>query len=560
MNVVEPGPKSRSEALQRLSEESFDVLVVGGGITGAGVALDAARRDLSVALIEKADFSAGTSSKSTKLVHGGLRYLEQRELGLVREALRERDLLRRMLPHLVTPIPLLWSPLQVGRAKAAGGLRLYDVLASSGSFDRHRWAGGDEVGWLAPGLRGGSGAYLVHEGLTDDSRLVLSVLREARRAGAVVCNHLGADAFLEARGRLAGCVGRDGIGGEAIEVRAATIVNATGVWADEVSGLETSGKSRLRPSKGIHLILSRRALPLKSGVLMPAADGRTVMAIPWRSSILVGTTDAPYEGRLDSPSVTAGEAAYILDALSASFDREIGPSDLCGATAGIRPLLLGAAGAATRDLSRRHAIWRGPRGLVTVTGGKLTTFRRMAEETMELVAGAGAPSPMPAPGGDLQALRHSMAARLKKLDLSPEIGDSLLRSYGSDALAVLDLGREMELVRPIAPGLPYLMAELVWGVREEMAMTVADLLARRTRLSLEDLAGGVRDEQELPALLGAELGVSSREIARQVSEYRLAVTRERGPAVPAPATVTPRPEGARSRAGLALRLRRRLSH
>ncbi len=565
VSVSRPGPKSRSEALQRLSEETFDLLVVGGGITGAGVALDAARRGLSVALIEKADFSAGTSSKSTKLVHGGLRYLEQRELGLVREALRERDLLRRMLPHLVTPIPLLWSPLEVGRAKAAGGLRLYDVLASSGSFDRHRWAGQDEVEWLAPGLRGGSGAYLVHEGLTDDSRLVLAILREARRAGAVVCNHLGADALLERRERLAGCVGHDGIGGGGIEIRARTIVNATGVWADEVSRLETPTPSRLRPSKGIHLLLSRRALPLKSGVLMPAADGRVVMAIPWRSSILAGTTDAGYQGPLHSPSVTAGEAAYVLGALSTSFDREIGPSDLCGATAGIRPLLIGAAGAATRDLSRRHAIWMGPRGLVTVTGGKLTTFRRMAEETMELVTGARAPAPALRPAGNLQALRHSVARRSKELDLSPETADSLLASYGSDAPAVLDLAREMELATPIAPGLPYLTAELVWGVREEMAMTVADLLARRTRLALEDVAGGVRDERELVALLGAELGVSSREIVRQVSEYRLVVGQERGPAVPAPSTVTPRPESARARkrapgAGLLLlRLRRRLS-
>jgi glycerol-3-phosphate dehydrogenase len=333
-----------------------------------------------------------------------------------------------------------------------------------------------------------------------------------------------------------------------MQIRARAVVNATGVWADQVSTLDTPAPARLRPSKGIHLVLPRRVLPLKSGVLMPAADGRTVVAIPWRSSIVVGTTDAGYDGPLDTPSVTAEEAAYVLETLSTSFDRELSSLDLCGAMAGIRPLLVGAADAATRDLSRRHAIWASPRGLVTITGGKLTTFRRMAEETMELVMGGREPVPALAPAGNLQALRHSMARRLKELDLPPEVGDSLLRSYGSDAASVLDLAREMELAEPIVPGLPYLAAELVWGVREEMAMTVADLLARRTRCQLEDVAGGARDEKKLVALLGPELGVSSREIARQVREYRVAVGRERGSAVPAPAMVTPWWERARKRA------------
>ncbi|HEY8200942.1 MAG TPA: glycerol-3-phosphate dehydrogenase/oxidase, partial [Actinomycetota bacterium] len=296
------GLGARADALDRLGSKTFDLLVVGGGITGAGVALDAATRGLTVALVEARDFASGTSSRSSKLVHGGLRYLEQGEIGLVRQSARERELLRRLAPHLVRPLQFV-LPKGSGAESLLmrAGLVAYDLLAGVDGRWRHRSVSRREAAELAAGIEARAGAFVYHDCETDDSRLTIEVLRAACRAGAVVCNHAETVGMLVAGGRAAGCEVRDAIGGAAIEVRAADVVNASGVWADEVRRLEDAGAlAALRPSKGIHLVLPRAVLPLDAACLVPNLEepGRRIFAVPWRSSVVVGPTDTDYAGPL----------------------------------------------------------------------------------------------------------------------------------------------------------------------------------------------------------------------------------------------------------------------
>lgn len=532
------GPKSRGEALDRLSSRAFDLLVVGGGISGAGIALDAATRGLSVALIERGDFAQGTSSKSSKLIHGGLRYLEHREFGLMHESASERDLLRRIAPHLVTPIPFFWPRWSGGRGKAGVGLWIYDVLAGFRNVRRHERVDDERASRLVPGAKRTGGGYVYYDSQTDDSRLTLAVLRGARAAGAVVCNHLTGEQFLEVGGRVTGAAARDVPTGARVEIRAGDVVNATGVWADDLRLREAeNGERLLRPSKGIHILLPARALPLRAACVIPAPDRGLLFAAPWRSSVIVGTTDTPYEGSLDTPAVSADEVAYMLEALSRSFDREFAPGDVAGSYAGLRPLLDDPARAETRDLSRRHAILRGPKGVVTITGGKLTTYRRMAEEVVDLVCRRQGRVRRCVTASirlgitDVDAVRSAVRAEAAALGLPEEVADSLTRSYGDQASAVLSLGREMELLEPVADGLPYLMAEVVWGIREEMAMTVEDVLSRRTRLALEDPGGGLGRRELLSKLLSGEFRISPADVSAQIEQYRARLASERGPAL-----------------------------
>lgn len=542
MRTAPVGPEKRAQILDRLATRRFDLLVVGGGITGAGIALDAATRGLAVALVEKGDFASGTSSKSSKLVHGGLRYLEHRELSLIHESATERDLLRRIAPHLVTPVGFFWPRWAGANWKAGAGLWAYDLLAGFRNVARHRRLAEDEAARLIPGTNRRGTGYLFYDAQTDDARLVLTILQTAQRAGAVVCNYLEVDGLVDVAGRVVGCEAVDAVGGERVQIRAGDVINATGVWADEISMLEDPVRGgRLRPSKGIHIVVSRKALPLQTACLIPTPERRLVFATPWRSSVIVGTTDTEYDGPLDHPSVTPDEAALMLATLSRNFDRSFGPEDLVGAYAGLRPLLADARYEETRDLSRHHAVFRGPRGLLTMTGGKLTTYRAMAEQAVDIVTrrqGRSLPCltrSIRLGITDLRGVRRRLEEQALELDLPPEVTESLLRSYGDSAPAVLDLARETELAAPIADGLPYLEAELVWGVRAEMATTLSDVLWRRTRLALEDRAGGLQARERLASLAAVELGVPEEQAGSMVAAYEAELGRERGPALPLPA-------------------------
>jgi glycerol-3-phosphate dehydrogenase len=391
---------SRADALAALQQDEFDVVVIGGGITGAGVALDAATRGYSVALVERRDFSAGTSSRSSKLVHGGLRYLQNFDLGLVREALLERGLLTSLAPHLVRPLPLVVPSFGGKRPDRmlGTGLHLYDRMARelrrNSQFDwnpdRHRIIEGDEVLELVPALaaKEPTAGYLFYDCQTDDSRLVLTVLGEAERFGAVVANRLEVQSLIyDDAGDAHGVRVTDTLGAADFEVRAGTVVNATGVWADRISPDEfydAEDVPHIRPSRGTHVTLAREKLPVAGGgAIAPAGKGRTIFVLPWLGRTLIGTTDVDYEGGLDHIPPSDDDVDYLLGAVNDFFGTELGPSDLSGAYAGVRPLISTGDPKKSVDISRRAELYETSSGMLTITGGKLTTFRRMAKQVVD---------------------------------------------------------------------------------------------------------------------------------------------------------------------------------
>src|SRR5919109_400240 len=450
---------SRSEALEALSGERFDVVVVGGGITGAGVALDAASRGYSVALVEKADFASGTSSRSSKLIHGGLRYLQKFDLGLVREALLERSLLVKLAPHLVEPLPLL-VPAFDGRRpdRLMGmGLNMYDAMSwrrgredgEDWSPARHRIVDGTETVELVPALaeRRPSAAYLFYDCQTDDARLVLTILAEAERFGAVCANGCEATGLVERGGHAAGLLVRDTLGGGEFGLRADNVVNATGVWADRLRPDELYGEEevpRIRPSRGSHMTLASDALPVDAGVIVPAGGGRNIFVLPWLGRTLVGTTDNDYEGSLEHVPPGDDDIAYLLDAVNAFFGTALTVDDLTGAYAGVRPLISTGDPKKSVDISRKAELYETSSGLVTITGGKLTTWRRMAKQVVDrMVERQGREAPcrtaeiplgMPAAEDDLE-----LPSGLPEDDLPQGWRELLAFRYGHAARDVLRL-------------------------------------------------------------------------------------------------------------------------
>ena len=531
---------SRDDALARLSEpgRTFDLLVVGGGITGAGIALDAASRGLSVGLVERGDFASGTSSKSSKLVHGGLRYLEQREFGLTREASVERDLLRRLAPHLVEPIPFVlpvsdrWR-----RALFGAGLWTYDALASFKNLKVHRHLNGEETERLVPVIPRNKvrGGYLFYDCKTDDVRMVFAVLGQARRYGAVVANYAAVESL---DGRETGCRAsvRDCVSETRFEIAARQIVVAAGVWGDHLESMSRQGaEPRLRPSKGIHLVFRRDALPMaEAAAFVPdAARKRMLFVVPWHDAVLVGTTDTAYEGDLDAPTVEPEDRDYCLDAVNSLFDVELADDDIAGAYAGLRPLIAARAGA-TADLSRRHAVYSIAPGITGITGGKLTTWRRMAKDAVDGVAaelgarGKCRTQWIRLGASDVPRLRAAVGRRAARLGIPQSRVDNLVRFYGDDALAVMDVAERDGLTGPlVSDGLP-IAAEAMHSAEAEMAVHLDDLLARRTRLALTDPAAGAGPGSRAAPLLAAALGWDGAQTAEEVRRHRELVQRERG--------------------------------
>ncbi|HEX3561340.1 MAG TPA: glycerol-3-phosphate dehydrogenase/oxidase, partial [Solirubrobacterales bacterium] len=402
---------TRDRALAAMQEDRFDVVVVGGGITGAGVALDAVSRGYSVALVERGDFGQGTSSRSSKMVHGGLRYLQNFDLGLVREALLERQLLVRLAPHLVYPTPFLVPALGGERRnRSIGiGLNMYDVMATSRigrgrsqrnehreeaeywSPDRHRTISGEEAAELIPALEpmDPSSAYLFYDCQTDDVRLVLTVLGEAERFGAVIVNGAEVTEVLERNGRAAGVAFAEAESGERVELRADNVVNATGVWADRIRPGELLTEEEIpniRPSRGTHITLSASDLDIGTAAcIVPAAGDRTIFALPWYGRVLAGTTDLDYDGDIDHVPPSGDDVEYLLDALNSYFGTDLGAGDLTGAYAGVRPLISTGDPKKSVDISRRAELYETSSGMLTITGGKLTTFRRMAAQVVDRI-------------------------------------------------------------------------------------------------------------------------------------------------------------------------------
>ncbi|MGP0102529.1 MAG: glycerol-3-phosphate dehydrogenase/oxidase [Solirubrobacteraceae bacterium] len=505
---------ARSQALEALAHDEFDVVVVGGGITGAGVALDAAARGYSVALLERADYASGTSSRSSKLVHGGLRYLQHFDLGLVREALLERQLMVALAPHLVKPLPLVVAAFEGARPdRLVGmGLNLYDVMArdrdrrrraESWSPERHRVISGEEVLELLPALadREPTSGYLFYDCQTDDVRLVLTVLGEAERFGAVCANRLDVTGLLERDGRAHGVHVLDVESGERFDVRAANVVNATGVWADELRPQELHDEAelpRIRPSRGTHFTVRHEDLPLVGGAIVPAGGGRSIFALPWLGHTLVGTTDNDYEGPLDHIRPSAEDIDYLLAAINEFFGTSLALSALTGAFAGVRPLISTGDPKKSVDISRKAELYETSSGMITITGGKLTTWRRMAKMTVDRLVERDARD-APCRTHEIPLGQAIAAEELPRVEGVPEASYQQLASrYGHAAHEVLALAREgspahPELAQPIVAGLPDVLAEVALAARREQARSIGDVLLRRTRLGLlaaHELTGG----------------------------------------------------------------------
>jgi glycerol-3-phosphate dehydrogenase len=541
------GSFDRAHALGRLGEEQFDVLVVGGGITGAGVALDAAARGLRTALVERGDFASGTSSQSSKLVHGGLRYLQQREYRLVRENLAERRRLLANAPHLVRPLRFVLPLLGGGGATTAAVARGYAAalwaydLSGGLHLGRHRRLAPTEVHEALPAVRRDlvAAGFSYPDAFTDDARLTLAVVRTAvLDHGAVAANYAPLAGVVEdGAGRV-----RAGVLADGTEVRTGAVVNAGGVWADQVAALAGSrGAPGLRPAKGVHLTVERARLPCWAAAVLPTPDRRSIFVIPWGDRVYLGTTDTDHVGPLDEPGCTGDDVAYVLEAANAALATPLRPGDVVGAWAGLRPLVDGARSRRTADLSRRHCVMTAA-NVVTVTGGKLTTYRRMAadavDEVVDLLGRGARRSPTRSlalhgaragAGGDAGGGAGGEA--------EPH-GEHLAGRYGGEAHLVLELVRaDPALGRPLVAGLPYLRAEAVHAARHEMAHTLDDVLTRRTRARILARHASAAAAPDAARLLAGELGWSDEQVEQEVAGYRTAVERERAAAGlgPAPA-------------------------
>ena len=535
--------RNRSANLDRMSGEVFDVAVIGGGITGAGVALDAASRGLSVALIEKRDFASGTSSRSSKLIHGGLRYLEQFHFGLVRESLNERAVLSRMAPHLSRPLEFLVpiystnerSPLGSNRLKLAAGLWLYDLLAGRRNVARHRWLSREGALKLAPALdpTGLRGAFVYFDCLTDDARLVIEVIKAAAAQGAVIANYAAARGLRKNDDGLSSIQVDDCLAARSVELRAQVVVNAGGVWSDEVSRLsDASSPTKLRPSKGIHVVTAAEKFQNHTAVLIPSlGEQRFLFVIPWHGRTVIGTTDTDYEGDLDEPIAETGEVKRVIDSAARAFpSANVLIEDVISTFAGLRPLVRADDKDSTKELSRKEEIFETDSGLITITGGKLTTWRRMAERVVDVIWKRFERN------GRNSALHPSVTNRIRlaggsidndparaaaEFDVSVSTVEHLMNTYGGNYRVVLDITRESkEMKETLVRGLPHIEAEVVYAARYELTATVEDVLARRTRITLLASDHGRSCAMRVATLIGAELGWSHAEIELALEDFK----------------------------------------
>ncbi len=542
----------RAALRERLASETFDVLVIGGGITGVGVALDAAARGLKVALVDRRDFGSGTSSWSTKLVHGGIRYVPQRDFALVREALHERGRLLRLAPHLVRPLafllplydfnryplglPWLPKPYPLRRLAMRIGLTLYDVLAGSLNIARHRGVSAEELARTAPRVRrdGLIACYEYWDAQTDDTRLVLTVALTAAAHGAVLLNYCGVTGFERVNGRLAGASVRDELDGTELVVRARVFVNATGIYGEELERMAGVGPAvQIAPSKGVHLVLPREAVPLagKAVVLPETRDRRLLFLVPYGSRVVFGTTDTG-SGPLEEPLPDDADIDYLLEEANVYLTEPLSRADVVSAYAGYRPLIRRGDAASTARLSRSHELIDHPEGMVSILGGKLTTYRQMAEETVDCVlrhlgrSARPVSRELPLLGATGFAETPQRVARLAEELGVVESLPTLLQAYGSTVDTVLqEIAEQPELAEPLVPGLPYLTVQVAHACRYELAQTLTDVFERRTWLLFADWEHGLSIAERASHLMARELGWDEQHRQHEVAAYRARVLR-----------------------------------
>ncbi|WP_068251820.1 glycerol-3-phosphate dehydrogenase/oxidase [Janibacter corallicola] len=530
----------RVRAWRRLAEEDLDVLVVGGGVTGAGTALDAATRGLKVALVEQRDFACGTSSRSSKLFHGGVRYLEQLDFGLVREALQERELmLTRIAPHLVKPVPFLY-PLKHAvweRPYVTAGLTLYDTMGGGRSVPRTKQLSKRGVRGIAPGLRPDAhhGGLLYHDAQTDDARHTLTVVRTAAAYGATVLSSAKVTGLKHAGERVVGATVMDVETGEEVAVNASVVINCTGVWTDDIQRMAGGrGRFHVRASKGVHLVVARDRINSETGLIL-RTETSVLFCIPWGTHWIIGTTDTDWNLSRAHPSATAADIDYLLEQINGVLLTPLTRADIQGVYAGLRPLLAGES-EETSQLSREHAVARPQPGLVSIAGGKYTTYRIMAADGVDAAREDLAPGVpdsvtehIPLLGAEgYQALVNQIDSLSRRHDLPVWRITHLLDRYGSlavDLFAMID--EDQELARPLTGAEEYLTVEVVHAARSEATLHLNDLLTRRTRISIDTTDRGVSSAEPAARILGRELGWDEATVRTEVEHYLERVEAER---------------------------------
>ena len=547
--TARPGLLPRKQRIGALSGPTFDLIVIGGGITGAAVARDAAARGLTVALLEKEDWAAGTSSRSTKLIHGGLRYLEQGDLRMVFESLSERTLLLKLAPHLVRPLDFVFPVYRrrgYPRWKLGLGLSAYDLLAL-GRAPRHRSLSRAamvlrERLLTSPDLAGGAWAM---DCRTDDARLTLENVLDAASLGAVAATRIEVVGFQhDAAGRISGVQAKEREGGRALSISGRIVVSAVGPWTDGVEALASHGsKAKMHLSRGSHLVFSSRRLPLKNAVAFPLEDGRLLFAVPWGAVTLVGTTEREHRASPDVVVAQPDEVTYLLRAAARTFpDARLTPADILTTFSGVRPLV-DQPGRSLGATSREEQIGFSAAGLLTVAGGKLTTHRRMAAKVVDASrgrlaehdrqVGESVTRSRPFPGTPPEGMRDysvKLERACGELGIDPESARHLAARYGARATELAELVREQRTLRErLAPGLPDIAAEVVFAARREDARSVADVLIRRTHLFWQAPRQGLEALPRVGAILARELGWSRDQEIASSDEYVREVERSRAP-------------------------------
>jgi len=523
----------RTVTLDRLERESFDCAVIGGGITGAGIAREASQRGLSVALLEARDFASGTSSRSSKLIHGGLRYLAMGDVALVRRTALERKVIHRLAPHLAEP---RWMVVptrsRAGLMKLRAAVTTYEKLGAVADADLHRNWSGEELAENEPLLRSERFAHACayREYLTDDARLVLANLRGAAAEGAAILNHAPVVGVCRAGPVADGLEAECALSGRRVRVRARAIFNAAGPWVDAVRALENSRETpRLLLSKGVHVVLPAERLPVRNMLILNAPDRRSVFVIPHGPVVYAGTTDTVYEsGAEEWPAITRADVEYLLEPINRDLSMSpLGPEDVTSAWSGLRPLIA-EAGKQPTEISRKDEVWIGPHRVVTIAGGKLTGYRPMAGAALERAAevcglrpAPAPPEPAPLPGGSFEGSLETLAAALaREGSVSGAIAIRLARLYGSDARDVVALGSQ-----PVATGSEVVSGEADFAVRVDGAARLEDVVYRRTRAAWYDPAREAVLEP-LAARMGELLGWNEARRQQEISSVRALLARE----------------------------------
>ncbi|MDP4261069.1 MAG: glycerol-3-phosphate dehydrogenase/oxidase [Bacteroidota bacterium] len=507
---------NRQQHIDQLSAtKEFDICIIGGGATGLGIAVDSASRGYKTVLLEKYDFAKGTSSRSTKLVHGGVRYLQQGNIKLVMEALRERGLLKKNAPHLVKNQSFVIPNYKWWEHPFYGiGLKVYDWMAGTLGLGPSQFLSREETLELAPTLdpEGLKGGILYHDGQFDDARLAIHLAMTASDHGAVVINYCGVEGLLKVNEKICGVQVKDSMDNKIYEVKAKAVINATGVFADNILKMDdSSAESLVSPSQGIHLVFDREFLPSDTAIMIPKTDdGRVLFAVPWHHKIIVGTTDTPIEKASEEPVALKKEIEFVMHHMTRYLKKEPAYSDIRSIFAGLRPLVKGNT-KNTAALSRDHHISISHSELITITGGKWTTYRRMAEDVLEIAVHKAGLEEKECITGALPVHGYKENVDFK----------APLYYYGSDEKPLRSLIETNKgLAEPIHPALPFVKAEIIWAVKNEMCMTIEDFLSRRTRALLLDARAAMEAAPLVAGVMAAEMNKDSKWVQQQISSFK----------------------------------------